>query len=146
MNQSELDNALTPLKKDLSERIDSRGMLQGIISKHIQMINRCIDQNVTISLIHATIFTENDVSFNHLKNLIYRARAKLAKSQQSTNNYQGGIPQENITEEKYTSTQNGNAFSSLVKKEQKPIHNSSSDQESANERLKQLLMQKRNEA
>lgn len=146
MNQSELDNALTPLKKDLSERINSRGMLQGIINKHIQMINRCIDQNVTISLIHATIFPENDVSFNHLKNLIYRARTKLAKSQQSTNNSQGGISQENIIEGQYTSTQNGNAFSSLAKKEQKPIHNSSSDQEAANERLKQLLMQKKNEA
>lgn len=146
MNQSQLEELLKPLKEDLQNRIESRGMLQATINKHIQIINRCIDQNITISLIHANIFPDNDVSFNHLKNLIYRARARLAKKNQKHDEQTGG---NNYSEQQYIEQNNSNsvnAFSSLAKKEQKPIHNSSSDQQAANERLQQLLMQKKQEA
>lgn len=147
MNQSQLEELLQPLKEDLQNRIESRGMLQATINKHIQIINRCIDQNITISLIHANIFPDNDVSFNHLKNLIYRARARLAKKKPKHDEQTGGNNQN--SEQQYIEQNNSNsvnAFSSLAKKEQKPIHNSSSDQQAANERLQQLLMQKKQEA
>lgn len=140
MNQSELEEALNPLRKDLAERIESRGMLQAIFNKHIQMINDCINQNITINLIHANIFPENEISFNHLKNLIHRARKKLAKNNNPINHHIGGS---------YSTVENNhqnntvNAFSSLAKKEQQPIHNNSSDQKSADERLNKLLMQKK---
>lgn len=140
MNQSELEEALKPLRKDLAERIESRGMLQAIFNKHIQMIDDCINQNITISLIHANIFPENEISFNHLKNLIYRARAKLAKNNNSINRHIGGSFS---TVENNYQNNSENAFSSLAKKEQQPIHNNSSDQKSADERLNKLLMQKK---
>ncbi|MFQ0972246.1 hypothetical protein [Gilliamella sp. BG6] len=138
MNKEELDEVLLPIKKALRERIKSRGMLQAIINRYIQEINYCIAQNVTIRLIHNNLFPDNDVSFIHLKNLIHRARDKFAKNRTKE------ATKDLIKEDDFTQT---NVFSSLAKKETQPIHNSSSDQESAEERLNKLLMQKKqNEA
>lgn len=144
MNQSELEEILLPLRKDLQERIDSKGMLQAIINKHIQTINKCIDQNVTTSLIYSNIFPDQDISFNHLKNLIYRARAKLAKGKINLNNKKGeNNNYTQIQNENTENAENTNAFSFLAKREEpKPIHDSRSDRQAADERVKKLLQEK----
>lgn len=131
MNQSELDAALLQLKEDLKNRINSHGMLQSIINKHIKMINSCIDQNVTISIIHNYIFPDKDITILHFKNLIYRARKKNTRN--------------NINNSRRASTENSYNSLSFLSKDSKPIHNNSSDEEAANQRLK-LLMQQKNKA
>lgn len=131
MNQSELDAALLQLKDDLKNRINSRGMLQSIINKHIKMINSCIDQNVTISIIHSCVFPDNDITIIHFKNLIYRARKKNSKN--------------NINNSKGEGIENNYNSLSFLSNDSKPIHNNSSDEEAANQRL-QLLMQQKNKA
>lgn len=128
MNQSELEAALLPLKDDLENRINSRGMLQSIINKHIKMINSCIDQNVTISLIHSYIFPNKDITIIHFKNLIYRARKKATGN--NINNSKGGI------------SENTNNSLSFLSNNEKPLHNNSSDENAAEQRLQNLLMQK----
>lgn len=138
MNQSELENLLMPLKKDLTERINFRGILQSIINKHFFLINDCMNKGISLNLIHSIIFPNNDVSYNHLRNLFYRARNKLNK-----NTIKSTLIKEEINQ---GIKRENNVFNTLVKKEKTPIHNSNSDQESADERLKKLLIQKKNEA
>jgi hypothetical protein len=135
VNKEELDEVLLPIKKALKERIKSRGMLQAIINKYILEINYCIDQNITIRLIHNNLFPDNDVSFIHLKSLIHRARDKLARNKKKEETKKDLTKEDNFIQT--------NVFSPLAKKETLPIHNSSSDQESANERLQKLLTQKK---
>ena len=124
MNQTELEMRLSQLKIDITERINSRGMLQAIINKHIHTINTCIDQNVTIKLIHENIFPNGDISFIHFKNLIYRARRSNKKISQEV------LESKNLT----------NPLSAFSTSEQ--IHNNSSDKEAAEERLNKLLSKK----
>lgn len=124
MNQTELEMFLSQLKIDITERINSRGMLQAIINKHIHTINTCIDQNVTIKLIHENIFPNGDVSFIHFKNLIYRARRSNKKISQEV------LESKNLT----------NPLSAFGTSEQ--LHNNSSDKDAAEERLNKLLNKK----
>lgn len=134
MNQHELERTLEPLKRDMQERIESRGIVQAIINKHIKMINDCIAQNITVKVIHLNVFPNNDISFNYLKTLIHRARKKL-----NTGNLRN-VDNKNLEPE---TPQYNNVFSSLKKTEQTPIHNGSSDEQKSNERLERLLKQKR---
>lgn len=127
MNKKELEQSLSALKKDIEERINSRGMLQGIINKHINTINICIAQNVTIKLIHKYVFTNDDISFTHFKNLIYRARRSNKRKKTSME-----VIQDNNTT---------NCFSALSVN--KTIHNNSSERKAADERLQELLIKKK---
>lgn len=124
MNQTELEMRLSQLKIDITERINSRGMLQAIINKHIHTINTCIDQNVTIKLIHENIFPNGDISFIHFKNLIYRARRSNKK----------------ISREVLENKNSTNPLSAFSTSEQ--LHNNSSDKDAAEERLNKLLNKK----
>ncbi|MDG2957060.1 hypothetical protein P7L95_09930 [Bisgaard Taxon 10/6] len=144
MKQSELEKILAPLKQDLTDRLESRGLLQAIITEHIQLINRCIGKNITISIIHKNIFPDNEVAFAHFKTLIYRARKKLAKNH--TKQESGGKTEQIEKTQEITQieeNQSENVFSFLAKKEEKPIHNSCSDQQAVDDRVKMLLMRKK---
>ncbi len=149
MTQNDQNSFLGDLKKDLAQRPNDRA-ITSIVARYIHTINECMDYGYSRKDIYELIFSEKDKEIISLKyfndSVLYRARKKFnSKSAITTNR---SVNNQN-SEQKHIEQNNlnsVNAFSSLAKKEQKPIHNSSSDQESANERLKQLLMQKRNEA
>ncbi|NBI13699.1 hypothetical protein GVX81_08790 [[Haemophilus] felis] len=143
MNKSELESMLTPLKKDLEERINFRGILQSIINKHFPLINDCMNKGISLSLIHSIIFPKNDVSYSHLRNLFYRAKNKLSKNPNHIFNNQEEERKEELQANNETQNNSVNVFSFLAKKEETPIHDNRSDPKAVDERVKQLLMRKK---
>lgn len=130
MNLEEIQYILKNLKYSIQNRIKRKGILQGIINENIDIIENCINKNISIKLIHEIIFQNNEITYNHLRNLIFRARKRIKNKKIIELNF-------NQKEEK-----NENKKIFIKPEKHDIIHDNKSDQNSADERLKKLLLQK----
>lgn len=83
MNQYPQTSMLEPLKNELENRPNNRA-ITSIISRHIHLINECINYGYSRQNIYDFIFSENDrknITLKHFNdNILYRARKKQNKT------------------------------------------------------------------
>lgn len=145
MTQNELSIRLNALKQDLKNRPNDRAITM-IISRHIQLINDCLQYGYSRIDIYNLIFDDNKIKLNYFYNILYRARKRFKTNQQtidrSTNKESTKKHILNNTQTKSENKSSMNAFERLQSRKNQNnsvIHNSGSTLEDLEDTLARIM-------
>lgn len=145
MTQNELSIRLNALKQDLKNRPNDRAVTM-IISRHIQLINDCLQYGYSRIDIYNLIFDDNKIKLNYFYNILYRARKRFKTNQQtidrSTNKESTKKHILNNTQTKSENKSSMNAFERLQSRKNQNnsvIHNSGSTLEDLEDTLARIM-------
>lgn len=151
MNKIELKNSLDLLKNDITTRPNDRSITT-IISRYIKIINECIEYGFSRKDIYEIIFSDSDkekIKFSYFANVIlYRARLKYKKNNNTqtiqARNNDSVIETKEETKVQSVSTKKLNPLFELSSKNNMDkLHDNSSDRESLEKRMQEMLQRKK---
>lgn len=149
MTQDDLINQLEALKKDLTNRPNDRA-ITGIVSRHIQTINECMEYGYSRKDIYDYIFNDNDKNIIKLdyfnNNILYRARKKFNSNSTENRSVNNEPAKQNtlntiVNNEQPKAKESTNAFERLQARQNQKnsvIHNSGSTKEDLEETLARI--------